>query len=39
MSSSGVQMVGIFCPNFAHTNAILGAICAFAKCLQFQVSK
>jgi hypothetical protein len=39
MSSSGVQIMGMRCPNFSHTTAILRAICAFAKCLQFQLSK
>lgn len=39
MSSSGVQMTGILWPNFSHTTAILRAIWAFAKCLQFQVSR
>ena len=39
INSSGVQMIGIRCPAFSHTNAILRDICTFAKCLQFQVSK
>lgn len=39
MSSSGVQMTGIRWPNSSHTTAILRAICAFAKCLQFQVNR
>jgi hypothetical protein len=35
MSSSGVQIMGIRWPSFSHTTAILRAICALAKCLQF----
>jgi hypothetical protein len=32
-----VQIMGIRRPSFSQTTAILRAICAFAKCLQFQV--
>ena len=39
MSSSGVQMIGIRWPNFSQIIAILREIWAFAKCLQFQVSR
>lgn len=39
MSFSGVHTTGIFQPIFSHTTAILREIWAFAKCLQFQVSR